>query len=305
MSLLRISILGCLFANVAPLSAQVSINFSYSGSGGFLDASEGTARRAALQAAAHSLSGYFTGGPEVTLTFAVDSYSADNGTLASASSPIYFYANQKGFFETVVQKKIISGEDDNGGASDGNVNWNWNYNWNLSGPVGDEQFDLATTAKHELLHAMGFASMVSAPGTNSGREQWTVFDRYLSDSTGRALVSDMGAWLGFDSDLTNGRLYFNGANAMAANGGLPVPLYSPASWEAGSSGSHLSYPGQMVIMNAYINPGEGPDSLSAIELGMLQDLGYDFSPIPEPGSALLLLGGTVIFLQRRKRFAAQ
>lgn len=301
MSLLRISILGCLFANVAPLSAQVSINFSYSGSGGFLDASEGAARRAALEAAAHSLSGYFIDGPSVNLTFAVDSYSADNGTLASASSPIYFSSEDTGFFQTVVQKKITGGPDDNNAASDGNVNWNWHYDWSLSGAVGEEQFDLATTAKHELLHAMGFASMVSEPGTNNGRLQWTVFDSYLVDVNGNALISSTGSWLGRDSALTNGGLFFGGANAVAANGGFLVPLYSPASWEAGSSGSHLDISGDWLIMNAYINPGEGPDALSAIELGMLQDLGYDVSAIPEPGSVLFLLGGGVIFLRRRKR----
>jgi hypothetical protein len=287
-------------ATVATSSAQVSIGFTHTGSDGFVDATEGAARRAALQSAADSLADYFISGSNVTLTFAVDSYSADNNTLASASSPIYFNVGATGFFQTVIQKKITGGADDNGAANDGNVNWNWHYNWNLGGTFSDGQFDLATTAMHELLHAMGFASMVGAPGTNSGNQQWTMFDRFLSDNTGTALISGTGDWLGGDSALVNGQLYFNGANAVAANGGELVPLYSPASWEAGSSGSHLNF-GEMMVMNAFINPGDGPDTLSSVELGMLRDLGYNV--IPEPGSTTLLLSGATLalgFLRRRK-----
>lgn len=34
-------------------------------------------------------------------------------------------------------------------------------------------------------------------------------------------------------------LFFNGTNATAANGGLPVGLYTPVAWEEGSSVTHL------------------------------------------------------------------
>src|SRR5688500_12899138 len=104
-------------ATVANSSAQVSIGFTHTGSDGFLDATEGAARRAALQSAAESLADYFISGPNVNLTFAVDSYSADNNTLASASSPIYVNVGATGFFQTVVQKKIVGGPDDNGAAN--------------------------------------------------------------------------------------------------------------------------------------------------------------------------------------------
>ena len=297
----KIGILGFLIATAATVSAQVNFEFTHTGTGGYLDPSEGAARQAALLSAANTLGGYFITGPGVNLTFAVDSYSADNGTLASASSPIYFYVGETGFFQTVVQKKVIGGTDDNGTASDGNVNWNWNYSFGLGANVPDDQFDLSTTAMHELLHAMGFVSMVGAPGTNSANQQWTMFDRYLVDNAGTALISGTGAWQGLDSALLNGGLYFGGANAVAANGGNLVPLYSPASWEQGSSGSHLNFAGQKMIMNAAIFPGDGAEGLSPVELGMLRDLGYNV--IPEPGSGWFLLSGVtfvITFLRRRK-----
>jgi len=88
---------------------------------------------------------------------------------------------------------------------------------------------------------------------------------------------------------------------VAANGGNLVPLYSPASWEQGSSGSHLNFAGQKMIMNAAIFPGDGAEGLSPVELGMLRDLGYNV--IPEPGSGWFLLSGVtfvITFLRRRK-----
>ena len=45
----------------------------------------------------------------------------------------------------------------------------------------------------------------------------------------------------YNPNLTGGDagLYFGGANAVAANSGNPVPLYTPNPWESGSSMSHL------------------------------------------------------------------
>jgi len=297
LSLTQFGILGCLIATLATSSAAINFEFSYTGTGGFLDETEGTARQAALQAAANTLGSYFTA--NATITFTVNSYATDNTTLANAGSDTYYYIGEPDFYRSVVQEKIISGEDNNEGDPDGTINWNWHHSWGVGPTVPIGQYDMATVAMHEILHAMGFASMVGAPGTNDDRIVWSPFDRYLVNGSNQPLVID-GVWQGLDAALTSG-LYFNGPNAVAANGGLPVALYAPASWAGGSSASHIDPSEGLVIMNPSVTSGDATEGLGIIELAMLQDLGYSIAPVPEPSSALLLLGGAAFFLRRRKR----
>ena len=101
-------------------------------------------------------------------------------------------------------------------------------------------------------------------------------------------------------------LFFNGANAMAANGGNPVNLYSPTTWADGSSGSHLDtdfYTGASEnMMNHEASALEGLDirEYTAIELGILRDIGYT-QLVPEPSSTLMILLGAGSLLVRRRR----
>ena len=65
----------------------------------------------------------------------------------------------------------------------------------------------------------------------------------------------------------------------------PVPLYSPAVWSGGSSISHLDdgvFSGPNHAMMDHAAAGMGPDDivLSAVELGVLMDLGYTVVPAP-------------------------
>jgi len=298
LSLTKFGVLGCLIATLATSSAAINFEFTYTGTGGFLDETEGAARQAALQAAANTLGSYFA--ENATITFTVNSYTTNNTTLASAGSDTYYYVGVADFYKNVVHEKITSGEDNNDGDPDGTINWNWQHSWGVGPTVPLGQYDMASVAMHEILHAMGFASMVGAPGTNNDTIVWSPFDRYLVDSTGAALVSAAGVWQGLDTALTSG-LYFNGPNAMAANGGNPVALYAPASWSGGSSASHVDFSEGLMIMNPSITSGDATEGFGAIEIAMLKDLGYNVSPVPEPGSALLLLGGAAFFLRRRKR----
>ena len=298
LSLTKFGVLGCLIATLATSSAAINFEFSYTGSGGFLDETEGAARQAALQSAANALGSYFTA--NVTISFTVNSYATDDTTLASAGSSTYYYPGVPDFYRTVVQEKIISGEDNNNSAADGSISWNWHHSWGVGPTVPIGQFDMASVAMHEVLHAMGFASMVGAPGTNNDNIVWSPFDRYLVDSTGAALVID-GVWQGLDSALTNG-LFFNGPNAVAANGGLAVALYAPASWSGGSSASHVDASEGLMIMNPSVTSGDATEGLDPIELAMLKDIGYSIAEtIPEPGSTLFLLAGATLTLGFRRR----
>lgn len=105
-------------------------------------------------------------------------------------------------------------------------------------------------------------------------------------------------------------LYFLGANAVAANGGNPVFLFSPTTWNDGSSGSHLDsdfYDGtngnEFNMMNHEASVYDGLDirQFNNIEIGMLIDIGYT-NLIPEPSPLLLGIAGTgFLALLRRRR----
>jgi hypothetical protein len=52
-------------------------------------------------------------------------------------------------------------------------------------------------------------------------------------------------------------------------------------------------------MNAMADTGKGIRAISAIELGILKDLGYTVIPAPAAASTLLFVG--FVFLRRRSR----
>ena len=72
-------------------------------------------------------------------------------------------------------------------------------------------------------------------------------------------------------------MFFNGAHAVAANNNQLVGLYSPTTWIDGSSVSHLDTDnpayGGMMMLHA-VGTGNAARDYSAIEVGMMQDLGY-------------------------------
>ncbi|MGK0189280.1 MAG: hypothetical protein ACI9R3_005097 [Verrucomicrobiales bacterium] len=184
--------------------------------------------------------------------------------------------------------------------------------------------DLISTAAHELLHAVGFSSDIAQNGNNGFGTTpgnggiWAPFDQFVSDSTG-ALID--GGTFALDGTRWNAAsvggtgatpavngLYFNGANAMAANGGNPVPLFSPTTWAGGSSGSHLDtnfFTGANAkMMNHEAAVAEGLDirTIDGITRNMFKDMGFNLIVVPEPSSSILiLLGGVSLLFRRQKR----
>ncbi len=297
-----------------PLAARASITFDFqygTGAGFWSDSS-----KAALNSAANTLASYLLATSPVTLTFDVTGYSANDGTLASAGSGFFAFS---GFNMTTVQRKIQSGIDQNGSAADGVINWNFFHSWGTGDSIAAGQFDFKAVAMHELLHAFGFLSLINSAGNNTNT-YWATFDDFVVDSNGNAPISN-GTYMwdtSYDANLTggNGGLYFGGPHAVAAFGGL-VPLYTPSPWAPGSSVAHLDttyFTGEnKKLMNHAVSSGPGIRTLSDIELGILQDLGYMLTEsslasasVPEPSTWLMSLvtaGGVVVVLLRRRKLA--
>ena len=254
----------------------------------------------ALQYAADRLASYIVVSRPVTLTFDVVGYDEpDGGTLASTGSDIIGVGS--GYFNTVVQNKLIEGVDSNGFEADGVMDVNFGNAWSFSDTVGSDEYDFVSTMMHEILHAYGFLSYIDDVGYNDGR-RWPVFDSAISDQNGASVINDRYRFINaFNPNLTggNGGLYFSGTNAVAAYGGL-VPIYTPDPWESGSSGSHVddyTFSGSdAMLMNAYSDSGLGVRVLSPVEQAILKDLGYTVST---PSWAAIMFVG-LVFLRRRR-----
>ena len=253
------------------------------------------------QATAIYLSSYFVPEHTVDVTYKVTGqYSLMGGTLASAGSDLI--SSDPGFYDTVVQNKILTGVDSNGAAADGTITWNFGYAWGYNTVAGG-QYDFQSTAMHELLHTFGFISVVDSAGNNTD-PNWTTFDSFIVTSNGTSAFTGSTWKTAYNSNLTggNGGLYFGGANAVAAYGGNLVPLYTPNPWESGSSMSHLDdntfYGSIEKLMNAASDTGLGVRTLSAVEIGIMKDLGYTMVS-QSTGAAVLFIG--LMLVRRRRR----
>jgi hypothetical protein len=176
------------------------------------------------------------------------------------------------------------------------------------GNVGTNQWDFASVALHELAHGLGFAGSMNV--INSGTSgTWGIMDP--TNNVVYPLIFDIFAVNDqnqkltdtnlFPNDstslrdqLTSNKVYFNGTHAMAANGGQKPKLYAPASWEPGSSFSHLDENTYQAgnpnaLMTPYLYNHEVEHAPGPITMGIFQDLGWGLQPKYPPRAYLPLL----------------
>lgn len=314
-----------LLAIGTPAQALVTFNFNYTDAGGvgFNDVTEGADRRAALQSAGDYLSGFLTN-YTADIFLDVDGSVADGSTLAAAGAEVNGPISTGFGNQGDVMLKILGGNSaDPSAGRDGSVTWNFaDFSWELGTAFDPNQYDFFSTAVHELLHALGFGSDIAQNGddpvTGDPTGNWSPFDKFVADSTGdiidnTSFVLDQVRWdvASVAGGACGTGLIFNGPNTMAANGGNPVEIYSVSPWEDGSSGSHLDdncYNGTY-MMEAATGTGLGIRQLSALEIGMMQDMGYTQfgvttppppGQVPAPPIIYLLAGGLVLLRLSRK-----
>ena len=198
----------------------------------------------------------------------------------------------------------------------------WYFGTDGNTPAG--KIDFVTVVLHELGHGLGFTGSakvddgaggvecdgVSGNGCFNGTPN--TFDRFTFDAstTGTSLLDtntypNNSATLG--SVLTGSSVYFDATATTAANAGTAPPLYSPGSWQSGSSFSHLdesSYNGSPhALMTPSISTMEANHSPGALTCGIFQDMGWPMgadclSLLPVELSAFdVLVNGEVVALR--------
>jgi hypothetical protein len=319
---------GLSFAPAAQASISFQFNFLDGAGTGFNDSATGASRQNALNSAASLFSSMFGSYFSDSGTIVLDATASNDplsGNLASAGSWLSLAGGAPAGFnlQAVISTKLQTGIDLNGVDADGVVNFNFGQNWQLdaNAPVSSSQYDFYGVAFHEFTHALGFASLIQQNGRdlfgNSTAGHWGTYDQFLVDQSGNAVVNastfdiNSSVWntasIGGTSPAAG--MFFNGANAVAANSGQLVGLYSPTTWIDGSSISHLDtdnpdYSGMMMLHA--VGTGSAARDYSAIEVGMMLDLGYSaVAVVPEPASLPMMFAGLgVIGYLSRRRTAA-
>jgi hypothetical protein len=178
-----------------------------------------------------------------------------------------------------------------------NQNFTWYFGTDGYTPMG--QYDFMTVALHEICHGLNFSGSMTYSG---GQGSWgtdgsaNIYDTFMKDGSGNSLIDtgiypNPSATLG--SALTSNDIWFHGSNAMTANGGNPVKIYSPSQWDTGSSYSHLDYDtfsgtGNRLMVYA-ISSGVSIHDPGPVTGGLLRDLGWSGGP---RGTTLILPSGT-------------
>jgi hypothetical protein len=214
-----------------------------------------------------------------------------------ANAGAYYSNSSAGFSNGFAFQHATTGFDPNVNLPDASAQFNFHSNitWNSGmGLPASNQIDLFSVTLHEFTHALGFTSLVTAAGTSdlSGADPgvFGVFDTFLERGNGTDLFGPGGDFVGTPADLRSNDVYFSGPHATAANNGNRVRMFAPATFQAGQSLSHFAFgPTPRPVMLPSINFGEVRRTYTALDLGILEDLGWNLA-IPEPGSMLVWLG---------------
>ena len=249
------------------------------------------AAKAAFQAAVDQWSNLLT----TSVPVVVDaSFTAlPSGVLGSAG-PTNLYANFSGApvastWYPVALANARHGSDLDPTHADITAHFSSSYSGFYFGTDGNTagKVDFESVVLHELGHGLGFlGSMDVSGGLGScgcaGKP--FVYDRSVT-SNGTPILSFPDNSAALASALQGTDVRFTGAAAVAANGSVAPKLYAPASWQGGSSYSHLdeaTYPAGNAnsLMTPAIGANEVIHSPGAITLGIFSDSGWTISGLP-------------------------
>ncbi len=227
-------------------------------------------------------------------------------------------------FFPIALANVLDGSDTNGATSEISASFNSTFgDWyfGTDGNPGGSKYDFLTVVLHEIGHGLGFSGSMAAWDGNppassapcnppAGQGCWgnldprvpRIYDRFTENLAAVKLINDAifpnpSGQLKNELEGGAGYLFFTGSNAVAANGGNRVPLYSPVTWRQGSSYSHLdesfnSTPNALMTFSQ--SPGSSLHSPGPVALGIFNDIGYTVTPGGVPCIAVVGAGSITI-----------
>lgn len=161
-----------------------------------------------------------------------------------------------------------------------NSSFSWYYGIDSNTPLN--QIDLMSVVLHEIGHGLNFGGSMDYL---NGYGYWgygtvypNTYDTFMKSGAGTGLTSYTSGTTALGTQLVSNNIWFHGANAMNANGGVKVKMYAPTIWSPGSSYSHLDYNTFNETVNELmvyaISYGEAVHDPGPVIRGLLQDLGW-------------------------------
>ncbi len=156
-----------------------------------------------------------------------------------------------------------------------------NWYFGIDGNPGSNEIDFVSVVLHELAHGLGFSDSFHVNNSNIGSwgvgEYPVIYDRFVEDYLGRNLIDTD---LYPQSSITLGTALTGDTFLVGANS-MDVVLFSPSSFEVGSSIAHLdesTYPaeGENSLMTPYLSSSESQHDPGAVVKGIFQDLGWSW-----------------------------
>ena len=163
------------------------------------------------------------------------------------------------------------------------------------------QYDFVSVVLHEVCHGLGFAGSMWVYG---GQGSWgmegqpTIYDRFMENGSAQSLLNTSlfpNPSSALAAQLQSNNLYFDGANARAANGGARPKMYAPSTWQPGSSYAHLDeiFNGTANALMTYsLDDGEAVHDPGQVTMGILKDVGWNpMQPAPDLSIVTRVVGG--------------
>ena len=179
----------------------------------------------------------------------------------------------------------IAGANLNGGAFDINATFDSGTTWYLGtdGNTPGGQYDFVSVVLHELCHGLGMLGSSAIDGVNGdwqlGGNFFLIYDTFVENGSQTAVTTFADGTVALADQFQSDDLFWNGASAVTANGGLKPKLYAPATYQQGSSFSHLNettYPAgnPNSLMTPFIGAAEAIHDPGALQIGIMEDIGW-------------------------------
>ena len=162
---------------------------------------------------------------------------------------------------------------------------NSSVNWYLGtdGNTPVLKYDLVTVVIHELIHGLGFFDSFSTDtftGSYGVASIPMIYDTFVENLQGNKLTDTLifpNPSVALKTQLTGGNIFFNGPLVNKLTSGTRPKLYSPPTFDPGSSISHLdevTTPEINGLMTPFIDMGEAIHNPGNLTESILGDLGW-------------------------------
>ena len=214
-----------------------------------------------------------------------------SGVLGSSSSTSYVGGwgidalEPFAFYPISLAEKIAGkslNEDSEGDISlTLNSSTNWYFGTDGNTPV--QKYDLVTVVLHELCHGLGFFDSMDVQGSLGSYGLGSIpiiYDNFVENLNEKRLTDTLIFRQNSSSlylELVGGELYFNGPLVKRYLSGSRARLYSPSTWDPGSSVSHLDEVRTLAVnslMTPFIDFGEAIHDPGKLTFSVLGELGW-------------------------------